>query len=804
MARPKRADWLDQIILEAKPAETPKADFDAWRNAYAGAIQRLRQRGARIPRVSSFAKVLQLARDTTRNPLTRLTVAAAIIAGVLILVTSPMSREPVEPARTVTDQPARSTPESTDPAERELRLANELFLRGDVQGLLSLLDTGLPRTVFAVAGYLGRIGDTSSLPTLQTLAAQWQGPAEENPFQEAIGQIRQRHGQDDAKPAGPPQDRVVGIPLAGEPAASDKEGQTQTCRGAVVNKAGIPVNGATVWAQNCTKDLKLTDIATSVRTDSQGWFRLTVPVGDSAEDNRTYLLCKHAGYALGWMRLPADPEPDGLDDCRIVLYEPTVVAGTVADVYGRSIPGALVEARVVAKHDPTSAREYLYVAGNERAVRTNSSGQFVLEDVPEGGLLSLSVSRQGYASCDSREGYGSLLGTSPYIDPESYTVRAGRRDVKIELISARGRIDGRIVDERGAPCEGAVVVRCEDSNRMLAKSGYSYSNGRCIPLDVSQRGVCSVDDRGRFRIEDLPVGEYVVAAVDPASGNVITPLVRTAISKTRPRSDVTLRVGTMVDVRVRVRSQTGEPLGDVLLFDVAMTHGYTDPNGLCVLHLVRGNHPIRNCGWGKSTEPTVRESFNPAGPPVDIVVEALPELRGRLIDKSGAPVRGWVRPFARARALTDAEGRFVLARQWENEMYFARNTEGTLARVCFCVGMVPVGGTELEIRLEPLAVFTGRVLDYDGTPIDDACVTFHLWADRPDPLNDDFTYAGTLRCRVFLFDGRFHLEVPVGLRLTLAVSRDGYEGKSEPVNPASGQTYDLGDILLQPSPDPSQ
>ena len=378
--------------------------------------------------------------------------------------------------------------------------------------------------------------------------------------------------------------------------------------------------------------------------------------------------------------------------------------------------------------------------------------------------------------------------------------------MKIELIAARGRFDGRIVDEHGNPYDGAVVVRCEDSNRILAKSGYSYSDGRCLPMEVSQRGVCSMDDGGRFRIEDLPVGEYVVAAVEPASGNVITPLVRTAISKSRPRSDVTLRVGTMVDVRVRVRTQTGKPLGDVLLANVEMAHGYTDPNGLCVLHLVRGNYAIRTCGWGKSTEPSVRESYGPADPPVDIIVEALPELRGRLIDESGAPVRGWVRPFVKARVLTDAEGRFVTAKSWENEMYFSRNTDGTLARFCF--GTVPAGSTELEFRLEPLAVFTGRVLDYHGTPIDDERVTFSLYPHRLDPLGHGYLdplihgwAGGGLRCRMFLYDGRFRLEVPVGVRLDLVAFRDGFQGRSESVDPAPGQTYDLGDILLQPQPD---
>lgn len=807
MARPKRADRLDQIILETKPGKTPTADFDAWRNAHAGAIRRLRQQGAALPHRGPFlTSISRLARDITRNPIARLAIAAAIIAGVLVLATSRTGHRPSSagPPATVADQ----TPDGIDPQEDELRLANELFIQGDVEGLLALLHTTQPRTAFVAVAYLGEIGDASSLPTLQAFAAQWEGPTQENPFQKAIDQIRLKNGENDARPAEQTQAPTVIVPSALESPSSLSKGPPLTCRGVVVDKTGMPISGARVWAQSCTKDSKLTDLTTHVQTDPQGRFSLTTPGGDPSANDWTYLACRHGSYALGWLRLPADRETTDFNDCRIILYEPTFVAGAVTDTQGRAIAGALVEARIVPVHEPTSSQEYPYTTGNERAIKTDVAGRFILKDVPEDSLLSLSVLRRGYGSYDSREGYGSLLGTSPYLDSESHTVRAGREDVRIELLSAKGRIDGRIVDVHGSPYDGAVVLRCEDSNLILAGLGYSYSNERCVPMEVSQRGVCSSNDGGRFRIEDLPAGEYVVAAADPTSGNTITAAARTTISRSQPRSNVTLRVGTMVDVRIRVRRRTGEPVGNVLLVlnDGHATHEYTDPNGSCVLHLVRGNYAIRaRCRACKSADAVIRESYASGGPPVDIVVKALPELGGKLLDESGAPVRGWVRPFVRERILTDAEGRFVTAKNWENEMYLARNIEGTLAR--FCSGMASIGGTELEFRLEPLAVFSGRVLDNDGTPVDDARVTFSLTAPGLDPGGhsdlDPLDYghaAGTLRCSVFLFAGRFHLEVPVGVRLALVASRNGYQGRSESIDPAPGQAYDLGDIVLEPVP----
>ena len=809
MARPQPVDWLDQVILETKPGETPKADFDAWRNAHPAAVKRLRQRGATICRNKPlWASILRLAEDMGRSPIARLAVAAAIIAGIVILLSSRTDHKapPATPPATGADRAVSPKTEAIDPEDNEIRLANELFIRGDTEGLLSLLHTARPRVVFTVVAYLGELGDASSLPALEALAAQWQGPTEENPFGKAIDQIHHRNGQDNTRPAEHTQTPMVIVQSVEAPLPPARESHPLTCRGVVVDKAGVPVPRARVWAQSCTGDLKLTDLATYVQTDLQGRFSMTVSAGDVDTSDRMYLLCRDGRHALGWLGLPADRETADFTDCRIILYEPTVVVGTVSDTRGRPISGALVEARIVPAHEPTSAQEYPYAVSNKRAVQTNYAGRFLLTDIPAGSLLSLSVSRRGYSRYDSREGYGSLLGTSPYLDPESHTIRARREDVKVELLAANGRIDGKIIDEHGHPHDGTVILRCEDSNRVLAGLGYGYSNGRCIPMEVSQRGVCSLDDGGRFRIEDLPVGEYVVIAVDPTSGNMIAPAARTTISRSQPQSHVTLRIGPTVGVRVRVRRQTGEPVDGALLVlnDWHATHRYTDPNGYCLFHLVRDNYAVRARCWAcKPAEAVIRGPYNSGDPPVDIVVEALPELGGRLIDESGAPIRGWVRPFVTERILTDAAGCFVSAKNWENEIYLARNIEGTLTRFCF--GMVPIEGTELEFHLEPPAVFTGRVLDYDGTPIDDARVTFSSAVPRLDPDGHgyldplDHGYAaGTLRCSLFLFAGRFRLEVPVGIRLALVASRDGYQGWSEWVDPAPGQTYNLGDIVLLP------
>jgi hypothetical protein len=813
MARPKRAHWLDQVILEAKPGGTPKADFDAWRNAHAGAIRRLKQRGARIPRNPFLSTaILQFARKTLRDPLPTLAVAAAMTAGILVLVASRMDREPasVEPPRTAADHAAQSRPETLDPAERELRLAGELFRQNDVAGLLLLLRSDQSRTVFAVAAYLGQIGDLSCLPALQTLADQWQDPSRENPFHEAIDQIRRRHGQSQSEPS---KDRIVVIPATTKRMPPSEAGPTRTCRGVVRNKAGAPVGDAKVWAQHCTKDLQLTDVAPPVRTDPQGRFSLAVPTGDSEAGNRIYLLCEHAKYALGWTRLPANPEDSDLDDCRIVLYEPTVVAGTVAEVHGTRIPGAIVEARIVPEHDPTSEQEYPYKAGNRRAVKSDALGQFILGDVPEGSLLCLSVSRPGYASCDSREGSDRLLGTWPFIDPETHTVRAGREDVRIELRRALGRINVQVLDERGNPYGGEVVLRCEDYTTPTASvTACRYSGGGCTLMAPAQRGSCSSLTAGRFRIADLAVGRYLVAAADPRSGDLLTPHASVTLTESKPSVELTLRMVKATNVTVRVKDPTGRPVPNVLVVAESFmaVHRYTDSDGRCILPLVvPGDHPVAAYGWNSDPRTVNAHVGNSAQDrQVEILVRAPVELRGRLVDEFGMPVRGSVRLALSGWVSTDLDGHFTIPKS-HGDLYswgYAQDAEGTRARVFLQTARTKDG--ELEIRLEPLVSLTGRVLDLNMNPKSDAPVVFWLAPGEAGPIPDDITYWGLswLRCTLLLSDGRFRLDVPAGRPVFLHVWSDGsrYQARLNSIHPEPGQTYDLGDLLLQSYSDAMQ
>jgi hypothetical protein len=797
MAPPKRANWLDRVIREAKPDRTPKADFNAWRKAHASALRCLTDRGAGVPpRTSPMMMLTRLWSDAARKPIARLAVAAVLIGGVFILAILLIGHEQVSPESSVVDskQGQRSHPSEVQIAEREIILAKELFTRRDVEKLLSLLENGQPRTAFAVAAYLAQIGDVSSLPALQTLAIQWQGSSQENPFQAAVDEIRRRNGLNDATPPIVPPAPVVIAPLAKEPSPSRNDTQAQVWRGLVRDRAGRPIGGARVWAQSCTKSLKTSNITEPVRADPRGRFSLTVPTEKYDAGDSLYLLCKHPGYALGWIRLPADSTTAEPNDCELILHDPTVVAGTVSDLQGRPVRQALVEARVVPAHNPTIAQEYPYAAGNELAVKTDSEGRFLLDEVPEGSLLSLSVSHRGYGLYDSREGQSRFVGLWSQIDPEFYSVRAGREDVAIQLEPARGTITGRIVDSGGYLHNRELILCCQPLSALRSPLPCRDSQGKCTLLESLPQGIPSISKNGQFTIEDLVSDEYWVAAMDAASGDLVTDVVHATISELHPRDDATLHVSKPVEVTVHVITKAHEPVaGAFVTTGLPKMQKRTDSSGRCVFHLTPGRHTLEICGWTIDSEGT-SVIWDESPQYLDRRVDVSPHLRGTLVDESGIPIRGSVSISRGWRVSTDALGRFVIPQPAGDRIGFARDIEGT--RACLFWSKRAGGDRDIALQLAPVAIVEGRLVDGDGKAITRGFFRLTAPVEEIRPGGD---YFAELYLRALsLAGGRFRFEVPIGLPVALMAESDHRRGRSKAIDPAPGQTYDLGDIILEP------
>ena len=111
----------------------------------------------------------------------------------------------------------------------------------------------------------------------------------------------------------------------------------------------------------------------------------------------------------------------------------------------------------------------------------------------EHGTYTLQCIRNGYV----RASYGQKGPNQP---PVSLTVRPGQelKDLDFHLIRG-GVISGRVLDADGEPLSGVQV-------QVLARQ-YMRGQVRMMP-----RGGSSSDDRGEYRIFDLPPGRYFVSS----------------------------------------------------------------------------------------------------------------------------------------------------------------------------------------------------------------------------------------------------------------------------------------------------
>jgi hypothetical protein len=197
----------------------------------------------------------------------------------------------------------------------------------------------------------------------------------------------------------------------------------------------------------------------------------------------TFLSLPCKSLAQRWQNRTARPQPLG----EKATMQPGQVKGRVV-----AIDNGQGLSKVTISLVPMDRRE----DGRPLTAKTTADGQYEFKQVPP-AQYRLFASRNGYA----RQGYGQKPGRE--FDLSSATpldVRSGETLDNVDLSLVRGgAIEGSIFDQDGDPAARVSVTLVQST----------YLNGqRALRPSASDQ----TDDRGQFRIYDVPPGTYYVMA----------------------------------------------------------------------------------------------------------------------------------------------------------------------------------------------------------------------------------------------------------------------------------------------------
>jgi len=246
------------------------------------------------------------------------------------------------------------------------------------------------------------------------------------------------------------------------------------------------------------------------------------------------LLVHAAGFETARLSLGVgSPGQRQVVDVR--LERASAVAGVVLDPDGRPVAGA----RVVCIDHPDAPNV------PRQALSATSDGQ---------GRFAMSADAAGCAAVARHERFGDSA-QSQLASGDRNQLRLGRG----------GRIDGEVVDERGRPIRRYRVAI--DTFRAARSSG-----GR-----RPSRGIEIDDPSGRFVLEGLTAGRYVLAASAPGRPPAHSESIEVE-DNGRQRVRIELLEGGTVTGQVR-DADTKEPIaGAVVALDMAaMSRGYSRP-----------------------------------------------------------------------------------------------------------------------------------------------------------------------------------------------------------------------------------
>jgi protocatechuate 3,4-dioxygenase beta subunit len=380
----------------------------------------------------------------------------------------------------------------------------------------------------------------------------------------------------------------------------------------------------------------------------------------------------------------------------LTLTRAVSVSGTVVDEEGQPVPGASLQL--------VTSSEGEAVMGTDSQASSDEAGHFVV-DAPTAGTWSLSSEDERFL-------------------PSKMSVQAPAEDVRW-VLRRGGRVEGSVTDAQGAPLERIWVI--------LWKSGEGWSAERSG----------ATDERGRFSLEGLGAGSYVLEA-SLTQESVERRASRPLELRDSERAEVSLRLETGWSFSGLAVDEAGRPLSEVIV-SASLPSKATPPwrrrrrscgNEIPQLQAGRdGRFTLRHLSgdayelWaykeGYTFAPAMSAGAELLGEhhllvragakEVRLVFKSQAQVRGRLVGPEGSPIE---RFEVNNRLVSDKRGAFSspIQETGTQEFFFdAPDMARTTRTVKVQAGVdVDLG----EVRMDPGRRVEGRVLDAEtGAPV---------------------------------------------------------------------------------------
>jgi len=693
--------------------------------------------------------------------------------------TSPQEQQPVD------ELVAEGINSKKVQIQLRLRQVTAMYEAGNIRGLKTMLSDEAEEVRTEAANYLALIGDFNAVEPLLNASKDWTGSDEDNPFVGAIYQIMLRISrqqtqfaiEEEQQEPNEPLETAPPTPTAKKPPKPEKE--TVTYSGVVTNEAGETVQDVYVRSISYNEYMEFSGTEAEGWTDENGLFTLGPIAPQDLDKVNRVLIFEHPEFAIGWFKTKRAGQAMPQDGIEVNLLSPSVVSGIVTDEQGDPVEDAVVEAMVQVK---SAAQSSVLMMWNLFGMgsKTDTQGQFAFNNIPDKARLHIDVRHSDYAHYSTRFGYTA----------DDYPVRAGQDDLLITL-KPGGFIRGRLVmNGESYEKQGITILVQGENGRALSRT----------------------DRTGKFETTGLSRGSYTIKALDDEfeKKGMVTPTltnVMVEVAQEPTEVELVLEGGLPLTVSV-IDEQTNKPANGVRVRaapqgarNITVADGRTNAQGLCILKVGTGQYVIKAQGWKYGKLHDFSENITVSQNDKDVIVEIAITTRqmisGLLIDDTGRPVEGAV-SLGSDSATADTNGKFELPEPWGDEMEvhigFAFDETTRIGQAFYW--QKSDGIDDLVLMLEPAATVTGRIVDENGAPVEQAepelLISMPNGQMRPGGRNNPWklNISG---------EGEFEFEnVPAGLEMDVLAEIPGFGGTASVARLIPGQTTDIGNLVLKP------